>query len=111
MCRSSLRKPRVLDFRWQLLGGPLRRLMLAICLTVFGIFAVKTNAQEKRPLKLVVTTLMPGFTGDFDHFGLDLKGNRLFLAAEDQRTVEAFNLKTRERRHSIEGCGQAHTIA
>jgi len=59
--------------------------MLAICLTVFGIFAVKTNAQEKRPLKLVVTTLMPGFKGDFDHFGLDLKGNRLFLAAEDQR--------------------------
>jgi len=29
---------------------------------------------------------MPGFTGDFDHFGLDLKGNRLFLAAETENS-------------------------
>jgi YVTN family beta-propeller protein len=85
--------------------------MLAICLTVLGIFAVKTNAQEKLPLKLVVTTPMPGFTGDFDHFGLDLKGNRLFLAAEDQKTVEVFNLRTGERVHSIEGFGHPLTMA
>jgi YVTN family beta-propeller protein len=88
-----------------------RPLMLAICLTVLGIFAVKTNAQEKLPLKLVVTTPMPGFTGDFDHFGLDLKGNRLFLAAEDQKTVEVFNLRTGERVHSIEGFGHPLTMA
>jgi DNA-binding beta-propeller fold protein YncE len=54
---------------------------------------------------------MPGFTGDFDHFGLDLKGNRLFLASENQKTVEVFDLRTGERIHSIPGFGQPLTMA
>ena len=89
----------------------MRRLLFIICFTVLAVFATKTKAQEKLPLKLVVTTPMSGFTGDFDHFGLDLKGNRLFLAAEDQKTVEVFNLQTGERVHSIEGFGHPHTMA
>lgn len=40
------------------------------------------------------TDWKPGYSGDFDHFGVDVKGNRLFLAAEDHGTVELFNLKT-----------------
>jgi DNA-binding beta-propeller fold protein YncE len=68
------------------------------------------GAQEKLPLKLVVTTPMPGFTGDFDHFGLDLKGNRLFLAAEDHKTVEVFDLRTGAHVHSIEGFGHPLTM-
>jgi DNA-binding beta-propeller fold protein YncE len=73
--------------------------------------AVPVKAQEKLPLKLVATTPMPGFTGDFDHFGLDLKGNRLFLASEDQKTVEVFDLRTGERVHSIKGFSQPLTMA
>jgi DNA-binding beta-propeller fold protein YncE len=84
---------------------------LAINLTVLAVFAATSNAQEKLPLKLVATTPMPGFTGDLDHFGLDLKGNRLFLAAEDQKSVEVFNLWTGERIHSIEGFGHPLTMA
>src|SRR5258708_24645809 len=68
-------------------------------------------AQEKLPLKLIATTPMPGFTGDFDHFGLDRKGNRLFLAAEDQKTVEVFDLRTGKRIHSIAGFGHPLTMA
>jgi DNA-binding beta-propeller fold protein YncE len=64
------------------------------------------RGQEKLPLKLIATTPMPGFIGDFDHFGLDLKGNRLFLAAEEHKTVEVFDLLTGRRIHSIEGFGQ-----
>ncbi len=74
-------------------------LILALC-------TLTVKAQEKLPLKLIKTTPMPGFTGDFDHFGLDLKGNRLFLAAEVHKTVEVFDLRTGERVHSIEGFGQ-----
>jgi DNA-binding beta-propeller fold protein YncE len=73
--------------------------MLALC-------ALVATAQENLPLKLIATTPMPGFTGDFDHFGLDLKGNRLFLAAEIHKTVEVFDLRSGERVHSIEGFGQ-----
>ncbi len=74
-------------------------MMLALC-------ALVAKAQEKLPLKLITTTPMPGFTGDFDHFGLDRKGNRLFLAAEEHKTVEVFDLRTGKRIHSIEGFGQ-----
>ena len=77
---------------------------LALC-------SVTMKAQEKPPLKLIATTPMPGFTGDFDHFGLDLKGNRLFLASEDQKTVEVFDLRTGERIRSIKGFGQPLTMA
>ena len=89
----------------------MRQFIFATCLAVLAVLAVKSNAQEKLPLKLVATTPMPGFSGDFDHFGVDLKGNRLFLAAEDQKTVEVFNLRTGERIHSIEGFGHPLTMA
>jgi DNA-binding beta-propeller fold protein YncE len=48
--------------------------------------------KGKQPLKLIRTTPLPGFTGDFDHFALDLNGKRLFLTAEDHKTVEVFDL-------------------
>ena len=76
-----------------------------------ALFPLTARAQDKLPLKLIATTPMPGFTGDFDHFGLDIKGNRLFLASEDQKTVEVFNLRTGERTHSIKGFGQPLTMA
>ena len=83
---------------------------LMIC-TLTLVCAVGTKAQEKLPLKLIATTPMPGFMGDFDHFGLDLKGNRLFLASEEQKTVEVFDLRTGKRIHSVPGFGQPHTMA
>jgi len=89
----------------------MRRLMLAIFYLLLAVLAVASYAQEKLPLKLVATTPMPGFTGDFDHFGVDLKGNRLFLAAEDQKTVEVFDLRTGEWIHSIKGFGHPLTMA
>src|SRR6266699_3603016 len=58
-------------------------------------------------LLLLATTPLPGFTGDFDHFAIDLKGKRLFLAAEDHKTVEVFDLEGK-RIHSITGFGQPH---
>jgi hypothetical protein len=52
---------------------------------------------------------LPNFSGDFNHFGLDLKGKRLFLATEDHKTVEVFDLEEK-RIHSITGFGQPHAI-
>jgi hypothetical protein len=78
---------------------------------ILVLCVLTVKAQEKLPLKLIATTPMPGFTGDFDHFGLDLKGNRLFLAAEEHKTVEVFDLRTGARTHSIEGFGHPLTMA
>ena len=86
-------------------------LKVCIMLLLGSSCGLTVGAQEKLPLKLVATTPMPDFTGDFDHFGLDLKGNRLFLAAEDHKTVEVFDLRTGARVHSIEGFGHPLTMA
>ena len=82
----------------------------ALCSLLFVTFAVHANAQGKPPLKLVATTPLPGFSGDFDHFGVDLKGNRLFLTAEEHQTVEVFDLKTGKRIHSITGFEEPHAM-
>jgi DNA-binding beta-propeller fold protein YncE len=87
------------------------RASLTICMLTFGLLAPAVKAQEKLPLKLIVTTPLPGFTGDLDHFGVDLRGGRLFLASEVQKTVEVFDLNTGKRIHSIQGFGQPLTMA
>jgi DNA-binding beta-propeller fold protein YncE len=94
----------------QFQGDKLRQ-SLKIFMMTFALCTLRVKAQEMTPLKLIATTPMPGFTGDFDHFGLDLKGNRLFLASEVQKTVEVFDLRTGERTHSIKGFGQPLTMA
>lgn len=83
--------------------------LLAIGGLLFFAFTVRIGAQEKPPMKLIATTPLPGFTGDFDHFGLDLKGKRLFLTAEDHKTVEVFDLDGKWLK-SITGFGQPHAI-
>ena len=81
-----------------------------IYVALFVLFGMPAKAQQKQFLKLMVTTPLPGFSGDFDHFGVDLKGNRLFLTAEDHQTVEVFDLRNGERIKSITGFGQPHAL-
>jgi DNA-binding beta-propeller fold protein YncE len=81
--------------------------LLGLVFAFFIAFAPNARSQEKTPLKLIATTPLPGFTGDFDHFAVDLNGKRLFLTAEDHKTVEVFDLEGK-RIHSITGFGQPH---
>lgn len=85
-----------------------KKLVSIAALLALGITA-RVAAQEKEPMKLVATTPLPGFTGDFDHFAVDLKSKRLFLTAEDHKTVEVFDLDGK-RIKSIEGFGQPHAV-
>jgi hypothetical protein len=68
------------------------------------------RAEVAAPLKLEGAIPLSGFTGDFDHFAVDEKGGRLFLAGEDHKTVEVFDLKTGRRLKSITGFGTPHSI-
>ena len=79
-----------------------RRLLLQIM--GFLLTPVLTmHGQDKLPLKLVQRIHMPNVKGRLDHFGIDLAGSRLFVAAlgEDQNTVEVIDLKSRKRVFSI----------
>ena len=64
-----------------------------ILLAVFFL-AIGAHAQTDPPLRLIHTTLLPGYVGDFEHFAADIKGNHLFLIAEDHKTVEVLDIRT-----------------
>jgi DNA-binding beta-propeller fold protein YncE len=75
------------------------------------LLVVANHAHGRPPLRLIHTTPLPGFEGgDFDHLSADVKGNRLYLAAEAHKTVEVFNLRTGEHLHSIHGFVEPHAI-
>ena len=63
------------------------------------------------PLTLLRTTYLPEITGDFDHFAVDLKRNRLFVSAEVHHSVEMFDLKTGDHLQSIGGLKTPHSLA
>lgn len=56
------------------------------------------------------TAWNPKYTGDFDHFGVDTKRNKLLLAAEDHGTVEVFDLMTGAHEKTLTTFGTPHAI-
>ena len=81
----------------------------AVFLAIF-LVATGAHSQTDPALRLIQTIFLPGYVGDFEHFAADVKGNRLFLIAEDHQTVEVLNIRTGERIRTITGFGQPHAI-
>jgi DNA-binding beta-propeller fold protein YncE len=82
-----------------------------ILMAVFVLFAVTARSQQGPPLKLVQTLQLPAdVKGNFDHFGVDLKGNRLFATPEDYKAVVVFDLKTGKLIHTIGGIARPHAV-
>ena len=82
-----------------------------ISLTILALFGTGLRCQETVPLKLVQTfQLSPQVKGNFDHFGIDLKGGRLFATPEGYHAVVVFDLKTGKLVHKIDGIGKPHAV-
>lgn len=76
------------------------------------LFLTCSWAAEKTPLKLAQSTPLPELKeGDFDHFAVDLGGNRLFSTAEENSKVLVFNLKTNKLIHTIDDLKAPHSMA
>jgi len=82
----------------------------AVIFTIALFILTATGHSQSRPdpLRLVQTISIPGVEGRFDHLAVDLKGRRLFLAAQAHRSVEVFDLIAGKRIHSIGGIGEPH---
>jgi DNA-binding beta-propeller fold protein YncE len=88
----------------------MKRTVVMLCMTL-GLFAGKMQAQESAPLKLVQTFKLPvDVKGNFDHFAIDLAGNRLFATPEAYKAVLVFDLKTGKLIHKITGIEKPHAI-
>ena len=88
----------------------MKRILCAAFMLLFCGMATKGQGESVKPLKLIATLPMPGITGDFDHFAVDLEGNRLFLVAEGHKSVEVFDLQTGKTIHSIPGFDEPHAV-
>ena len=81
-----------------------------IWVTMF--FAMATSAwPQNKTLQLSQTIPLPELhDGDFDHFAVDLHGNRLFVAAEENSKVLIFDLRTNKLLHTITDLKAPHAI-
>src|SRR5437660_7029156 len=61
--------------------------------------------QTTGPLKLIQSIPLPNVEGYFDHMAVDIKGQRLFVPGEHQRTIEVIDLKAGKVIHTITGFG------
>jgi DNA-binding beta-propeller fold protein YncE len=64
---------------------------------------VNAHAGEPTPLRLVQTIPLPNVEGRIDHMAVDLKDQRLFIAALGNNTVEVLDLRAGKRIRSITG--------
>jgi DNA-binding beta-propeller fold protein YncE len=77
----------------------------------FVLFAIPARGQDAPPLKLAQTLTLPAAVkGNFDHFGVDLKGDRLFATPEGYKAVLVFELKNGKPIHTITGIGKPHAV-
>src|SRR5258708_25782035 len=84
---------------------------IAMLMVRCGLVPVKPQTKEAAPLKLAETYKLPAdVKGNFDHFAIDLAGNRLFATPEVYKAVLVFDLKTGNLIHKIAGIEKPHAI-
>ena len=91
-----------------------KRLHFAILAALLALSSTAAHATAitaaTAPLQLIGRTELPGYSGDFDHMAADIRGNRLFLAAEDHGTLEVFNLTSGTHERTLTTFGTPHGI-
>lgn len=81
-------------------------------LLLISLWATAVKSQVPPPLTLIQTIPLPGLKdGDFDHFAMDERGQRLFLAAEENSAVVVLSLRTNKVLHVIRGPKAPHSFA
>jgi DNA-binding beta-propeller fold protein YncE len=65
--------------------------------------ATVAMGQAAAPLKLEQTIELPDVQGRIDHMSIDIAGQRLFVSALGNNTVEVVDLKAGKRAHTISG--------
>jgi DNA-binding beta-propeller fold protein YncE len=84
------------------------RTLSAVMSIVFVSMALQS---EQGPLTLVRTIALPGVDGRFDHFAIDNAGQRVFVAALGNGSVEVLDLKQGQHSRSLPGFREPQGIA
>jgi DNA-binding beta-propeller fold protein YncE len=80
-------------------------------LTMLCLFLCPALAAAQGTLpQLAADIAMPGVKGHIDHFGVDAKRHRLFVAALGNDTIEVLDIAARKRERSLDGFGEPQGI-
>lgn len=96
-------------FKSVLLLGLAMTLLDGCAKTAAGSNATADQTMQSAPLRLAGSTDFPGYKGDFDHFAIDSKDGRLFLAGEESAELEVLNLGTGKLLDRLKGYGAPHS--
>ena len=89
----------------------MKKVLADVVMVISTFFALSAFAQTKLPLRLVQTIPLPDLKeGDFDHFAVDLAGNRMFLTAEANNAVVVMDLKANKLVHTIPDLDEPHSM-
>jgi hypothetical protein len=81
----------------------IRFLLREMTLLLALLSAVSSMGQDVRPLLLEKEIPLPGVEGRIDHFSVDVPGQRLFIAALENGSVEILDTRRGERAAEIKG--------
>ena len=81
-----------------------------ILFSVLATLAVFVQAADTPQLKLLQSIPLPGVKGRFDHFAIDTKGQRLFVAALGNNTLEVVDLAAGKRIRSLAGMSKPTSV-
>jgi YVTN family beta-propeller protein len=75
------------------------------------LLSASVLAQQPEPLRLVATVPMPQVEGRIDHMAIDVAGQRLFVAALGNNTLEVIDVKSAKLLRTIPGLHEPQGIA
>jgi DNA-binding beta-propeller fold protein YncE len=90
------------------------RLLLKAPALVFSMLVVACTCavgQEKGVLLLEAHIPLSSVKGRIDHFSVDVKGQRLFVAAVENHTLEVVDLKSGQRVHTISDLAEPQGVS
>src|SRR6185503_393521 len=85
--------------------------MKRLSLLCLPLFALQLHAGDVSDLRLTTTIPLPDVRGRIDHFAIDVKGQRLFMAALGNDTMEVIDLAAGKRIHTVTGCSEPQGLA
>src|SRR5262245_32110018 len=85
--------------------------LLPALLVCCGLLTTARAQDTIPPLPLVKTIPMPKVEGRIDHMAADVAGQRLFVAALENNTIEVLDLKAGKTIQSLPGFAEPQGIA
>jgi YVTN family beta-propeller protein len=75
------------------------------------LFSAPALAQQPEPLRLVATVPLPRVDGRIDHMALDVAGQRLFVSALGNNTLEVIDVRNAKHLRTITGLHEPQGVA